>query len=63
MNAYSERFVSTVRAKCTDRILIAGERHLHTFLSEYVAHYNSGRSRQGHVTVSGARHSNSVHRR
>jgi putative transposase len=48
MNAVAERFVPTVRAECTDRILIIGERHLNLILSEYVKHYNTGRSHQGH---------------
>jgi len=29
-------------------MLIIGERHLHAVLSEYVAHYDTGRSHQGH---------------
>lgn len=47
MNAYAERFVRTVRAECTDRMLIAGEQHLRVTLSEYIGHYNTGRSHQG----------------
>ena len=42
-NAFSERWVRTVRAEVTDRMLIAGSRHLRSVLDEYVAHYNRHR--------------------
>jgi transposase InsO family protein len=42
-NAYAERWVRTARAECTDRMLIAGPRHLRAVLDEYVAHYNQHR--------------------
>jgi putative transposase len=35
--------VCTVRAEATDRMLIAGPRHLRVVLDEYVAHYNQHR--------------------
>jgi len=47
-NCYAERRVRTARAECTDRMLIAGQQHLHAVLSEYIGHYNTGRSYQGH---------------
>jgi len=48
MNAIAERFVRTARAECTDRMLIAGERHARVIMTQYVNHYNNGRSHQGH---------------
>ncbi|MEV0135498.1 integrase core domain-containing protein [Dactylosporangium sp. NPDC050688] len=42
-NAFAERWVGTVRRECTDRILIAGERHLTSVLTEYTEHYNGHR--------------------
>jgi transposase InsO family protein len=42
-NAFAERWVGTVRRECTDRLLIAGERHLATILASYTAHYNEHR--------------------
>jgi putative transposase len=42
-NAYAERWVRTARSECTDRMLIAGPRHLRAILEEYVEHYNRHR--------------------
>ena len=45
-NAYAERWVGTARRECTDRLLIAGPRHLTVVLDEYVGHYNRHRPHQ-----------------
>jgi putative transposase len=42
-NGYAERWVRTARSEVTDRMLIAGPRHLRAVLDEYVAHYNCHR--------------------
>jgi transposase InsO family protein len=48
MNAFAERWIASVRRECTDRMLIAGQRHLRDVLHRYVDHYNAARSHQGH---------------
>ncbi len=42
-NAYAERWVRTARAEVTDRMLIAGPRHLRAVLDQYAVHYNEHR--------------------
>jgi putative transposase len=44
-NAFTERWVGSVRRECLDRILIFGRRQLDEVLRIYIRHYNgSGRT-------------------
>ena len=54
-NAYAERWVQTVRAACTDRMLIAGPRHLRAVLDKYAAHYNQHRPAPGQEPAAAGR--------
>ena len=42
-NAIAERWISSARRECLDRMLITSERHLRLVLDEYIDHYNSHR--------------------
>jgi hypothetical protein len=46
-NCFAERFVRTLRAELTDRMLIFGQRHLRKLLAEYARHYNTQRPHRG----------------
>jgi len=50
-NAIAQRWISSARRECLDRMLIVGERHLRLVLDEYIDHYNvhrrTGRSAKG----------------
>jgi putative transposase len=47
MNATCERLIGTLRRELLDRVLILGQTHLRAVLTEYQAHYNTGRPHQG----------------
>jgi putative transposase len=42
-NCLAERFIRTLRAELSDRMLIVNERHLRVVLTIYVRHYNGRR--------------------
>ncbi len=47
LNAYAERLVRSIQSESLDRLIIIGERHLRTAISEYLKHYHAERNHQG----------------
>jgi hypothetical protein len=46
-NAYTERFVGSIKEECLNRIIPLGERHLRHALHEFLVHYHRERNHQG----------------
>ncbi|MFT4584626.1 MAG: putative transposase [Gammaproteobacteria bacterium] len=47
LNAYTERFVRSIKYECLGRMIPMGERHLREVVSECVDHYCDERNHQG----------------
>ncbi|MFZ2138454.1 MAG: integrase core domain-containing protein [Xanthobacteraceae bacterium] len=47
LNAYSERWVRSVKEECLSKVILFGERSLRRALSEYVEHFHAERNHQG----------------
>ena len=47
LNAYTERFVRTIKDSCLERLVLIGEGSLRRAVREFVAHYHHERNHQG----------------
>ena len=46
LNAYSERFVKSIKYECLNKVIPLSEKHLRTIISEYVEHCHKERNHQ-----------------
>ena len=51
LNAYSERWVKSVKDECLSRLILFGEASLRRALQNYLAHYHQERNHQGKDNV------------
>ena len=51
LNAFTERWVRSVKQECIAKLILCGERSLQGALTEFVAHYHSERNHQGKGNV------------
>jgi len=51
LNAYSERWVRSVKEECLAKLILFGERSLRRALQNYLAHHHEERNRQGKNNV------------
>jgi len=47
LNAFSERFVRSIKSECLERLILFGEKSLRHAVTEYLAHYHAERNHQG----------------
>jgi putative transposase len=47
LNAYSERWVLSVKSECLSKLILLGERSLENVLTQYMVHYHEERNHQG----------------
>ena len=51
LNAYSERWVLSVKSECLSKLILLGERSLENALTQYMVHYHEERNHQGKDNV------------
>ena len=51
LNAFSERWVKSVKEECLSKMILFGEQSLRRTLREYLAHYHTERNHQGKDNV------------
>jgi transposase InsO family protein len=47
LNAFTERFIRSIKEECLDRVIPLGEAHLREVIREYMSHYHEERPHQG----------------